>query len=605
MWENALCDSYYTFFINRRDEIMNIFKKFISYYKPYKLLFFADMFCALVVSAIDISFPVILSYLSRYFFTRDKQFILNTVGYIGVALVLMYVIKYFCQYFIAAWGHIMGARMENNMRRDLFNQFQSLPFSYYDENNTGEMMSKLISDLFDISELAHHGPENVLISALKILGSFTILLFINVEMTLILLGVTLIMVVFSTHQNLKMRKIFLDNRRKTASINSTVQDSLSGIRVVKSFANEDIEKKKFNKKNEDYLDSKEQSYTAMGKFVAGNTFFEGILYVVIVVAGSIFITQGSLKVTDLVIYALYINIFINPIDILINFTELFQKGYAGFKRFMEVIETVPFIVDKEDALELTDVKGDIEYKNVVFSYGDEHNVLNDISIKIKAGRNIALVGPSGGGKTTLCSLLPRFYDITSGSITIDGKDIRNLTLESLRNSIGVVQQDVYMFAGSIKENIRYGKLDSSDEEIMEAAKNANIHDYIESLEEGYDTYVGERGVKLSGGQKQRLSIARVFLKNPPILILDEATSALDNESERHIQNSLEKLSKDRTTIVIAHRLSTVKKSDEIIVIDDEGIKERGSHNELLKKEGMYAYYYNMQFDGLDPKSKIF
>ena len=603
--ENALCDSYYTFFINRRDEIMNIFKKFISYYKPYKLLFFADMFCALVVSAVDISFPVILSYLSRYFFTKDKQFILHTIGYIGVALVFMYVIKYFCQYFIAAWGHIMGARMENNMRRDLFSHLQSLPFSYYDENNTGEMMSKLISDLFDISELAHHGPENVLISALKILGSFTILLFINVEMTLILLGVTLIMVVFSTHQNLKMRKIFLDNRRKTASINSTVQDSLSGIRVVKSFANEDIEKKKFNKRNEDYLDSKEQSYTAMGKFVAGNTFFEGILYVVIVVAGSIFITQGSLKVTDLVIYALYINIFINPIDILINFTELFQKGYAGFQRFMEVIETVPIIVDKKDALELTDVMGDLEYKNVVFSYGDERNVLNDISIKIKAGRNIALVGPSGGGKTTICSLLPRFYDITSGSITIDGVDIRDLTLESLRNSIGVVQQDVYMFAGSIKENIRYGKLDSSDEEIMEAAKNANIHDYIVSLEEGYDTYVGERGVKLSGGQKQRLSIARVFLKNPPILILDEATSALDNESERHIQNSLEKLSKDRTTIVIAHRLSTVKKSDEIIVIDDEGIKERGSHNELLKKEGMYAYYYNMQFEGLDPKSKIF
>ncbi len=584
---------------------MDIFKKFISYYRPYKLLFFADMFCALVVSAIDISFPVILSYLSKYFFIKDKQFILNTIGYIGIALVLMYIIKYFCQYFIATWGHIMGARMENNMRRDLFSHLQSLPFSYYDENNTGEMMSKLISDLFDISELAHHGPENVLISALKILGSFTILLFINVKMTMILLGVTMIMVVFSTYQNLKMRKIFLDNRKKTASINATVQDSLSGIRVVKSFANEEVEKKKFNKRNSEYLNSKVQSYTAMGKFVAGNTFFEGILYVVIVVVGSIFITQGSLKVADLVIYALYINIFINPIDILINFTELFQKGYAGFQRFREVIETVPVIVDKQGAMELTDVKGNIEYKNVVFSYGDEHNVLNDISINIKAGRNIALVGPSGGGKTTLCSLLPRFYDITSGSITIDGVDIRELTLESLRNSIGVVQQDVYMFAGSIKENIGYGKLGSSDEEIMEAAKNANIHDYIMSLAEGYDTYVGERGVKLSGGQKQRLSIARVFLKDPRILILDEATSALDNESERHIQNSLEKLSTDRTTIVIAHRLSTVKKSDEIIVINEEGIKERGTHNELLKKDGMYAYYYNMQFEGLDSISKIF
>ncbi|MBU3182489.1 ABC transporter ATP-binding protein [Clostridium psychrophilum] len=584
---------------------MDILKKFINYYKPYKLLFFVDMFCALVVSAVDISFPVILSYLSKNFFIRDKQFILHTIGFIGIALVFMYVIKYFCQYFIATWGHIMGARMENNMRRDLFSHLQSLPFSYYDENNTGEMMSKLISDLFDISELAHHGPENVFISALKILGSFTILLFINVKMTLILLGVTLIMIFFSTFQNMKMRKIFLENREKTANINSTVQDSLSGIRVVKSFANEEVEKKKFNKRNKDYLDSKVESYTAMGKFIAGNTFFEGILYVVIIVAGALFITDGSLKVSDLVVYALYINIFINPIDILINFTELFQKGYAGFQRFMEVIETVPVIVDKKDAITLTNVKGNIEYKNVFFSYGDEHNVLSDISIKIKAGRNIALVGPSGGGKTTLSSLLPRFYDITSGSITIDGKDIRDLTLESLRNSIGVVQQDVYMFAGSVKENIGYGKLNSSDEEIIEAAKNANIHDYIMGLDEGYDTYVGERGVKLSGGQKQRISIARVFLKNPPILILDEATSALDNESERHIQNSLEKLSKDRTTIVIAHRLSTIRNSDEIIVINDEGIQERGNHKELLKKEGIYAYYYNMQFEGLDSNSKIF
>ncbi|MBZ9633743.1 ABC transporter ATP-binding protein [Clostridium sp. FP1] len=584
---------------------MDIFKKFINYYKPYKLLFFADMFCALVVSAVDISFPVILSYLSKNFFTKDKQFILHNIGYIGIALVCMYIIKYFCQYFIATWGHIMGARMENNMRRDLFSHLQSLPFSYYDENNTGEMMSKLISDLFDISELAHHGPENVLISALKILGSFTILLFINVKMTIILLVVTLIMVVFSTYQNLKMRKIFLDNRKKTANINSAVQDSLSGIRVVKSFANEEIEKKKFNIRNKEYLNSKVQSYTAMGKFIAGNSFFEGILYVAIIVAGSLFIIEGSLKVSDLVVYALYINIFINPIDILINFTELFQKGYAGFQRFREVIETVPVIVDKEDAVTLTNVKGNIEYKNVTFSYGDDHNVLNDISIKIKAGRNIAFVGPSGGGKTTICSLLPRFYDITSGSITIDGNDIRDLTLESLRNSIGVVQQDVYMFAGSIKENIGYGKINASDEEIMEAAKNANIHDYIMDLDEGYDTYVGERGVKLSGGQKQRLSIARVFLKNPPILILDEATSALDNESERYIQSSIEKLSKDRTTIVIAHRLSTIKKSDEIIVINDEGIQERGSHNELLKNEGMYAYYYNMQFEGLDSNSKIF
>jgi len=584
---------------------MDNLKKFINYYKPYKLLFFADMFCAIIVSAVDLSFPVILSYLSKYFFTKDKQFILHSIAYIGIALVLMYVIKYFCQYFIATWGHIMGARMENSMRKDLFSHLQRLPFSYYDENNTGEMMSKIISDLFDISELAHHGPENIFISALKILGSFIILLFVNVKMTIILLGVTLIMIVFSTYQNMKMRRIFLDNRKKIAYINSTVQDSLSGIRVVKSFANEEIENKKFNRRNKEYLNSKEKSYTAMGKFIAGNTFFEGLLYVIIIVVGALFITDGSLKVSDLLVYALYINIFINPIDILINFTEQFQKGYAGFKRFREVIETVPIIVDKEDAVTLSNVLGNIEYKNVFFSYGDEHNILNDISIKIKAGRNIALVGPSGGGKTTLCSLLPRFYDITSGSITIDGKDIRDLTLKSLRNSIGVVQQDVYMFAGSVKENIGYGKPNSSDEEIMEAAKNANIHDYIMGLDEGYDTYIGERGVKLSGGQKQRISIARVFLKNPSILILDEATSALDNESERYIQNSLEKLSKDRTTIVIAHRLSTIRNSDEIIVINDEGIQERGSHDDLLKKEGIYAYYYNLQFEGLASNSKIF
>ena len=485
------------------------------------------------------------------------------------------------------------------MRRDLFNHLQILPFSYYDENNTGEMMSKLVSDLFDISELAHHGPENVFISALKIIGSFLILLSINVQMTVILSVVTLIMVIYSTYQNKIMQKIFLDNRKKIANINSTVQDSLSGIRVVKTFANEELEKKKFGKRNSEYLRSKVDTYEIMGRFIAGNTFFEGLLYVVVIVAGGLFVTQGTLKISDLAVYALYINIFINPIDILINFTELFQKGFAGFRRFNGVIQTVPTIVDKKGAVILTDVKGEIEYKDVSFSYNDQHSILDNISIKIKAGRNVALVGPSGGGKTTLCSLIPRFYDITSGSITIDGKDIRDVTLESLRNSIGVVQQEVYMFAGSVKENIGYGKPHSSDEEIIEAAKNANIHDYIMGLDEGYDTYVGERGVKLSGGQKQRISIARVFLKNPPILILDEATSALDNESERYIQNSLEKLSKNRTTIVIAHRLSTIRNSDEIIVINDDGIQERGSHEQLVKKNGIYSHYYNMQFEGLD------
>ena len=558
-----------------------------------------DMFCALVVSLIDISFPVILNYLLKDFFVKDKSFILNSIAYIGIALIVMYIIKYLCQYFISSWGHVMGARMENNMRRDLFEHLEQLSFSYYDENNTGQMMSKLISDLFDISELAHHGPENIFISLIKIIGSFVILLTINVKMTLILLMVTIVMVIFSGYENRKMQAVFLDNRRKMGDINATIQDSLSGIRVVKSFANENVEKKKFNKSNNEYLNSRVESYKIMGRFIAGNAFFEGMLYVAIIVSGAFFITHGSLKASDLMVYALYINIFINPINILINFAEQFQKGYAGFRRFLQVVETKPEIVDKKGAITLKDVKGNIEYKDVSFSYNEKHNVLSDISIKIKAGRNVALVGPSGGGKSTLCSLLPRFYDADSGVITIDGKDIKDVTVESLRNSIGIVQQDVYLFSGTIKENIAYGKPDALPEEIVKAAREADIHDYIMSLDDGYDTYVGERGVKLSGGQKQRISIARVFLKNPPILILDEATSSLDNESERIIQRSLEKLSKNRTTIVIAHRLSTIRNSDEIIVIDDEGIKERGTHSELIKKEGIYAKYYNMQFEGLN------
>ncbi|MCO1601654.1 ABC transporter ATP-binding protein [Desulfosporosinus nitroreducens] len=578
---------------------MAILKKFIKYYKPYKYLFYADIMCALIVSIIDLSFPQILNYLARNLFTQDKEIILKAIGFIGIALLFMYVIKYFCQYFIISWGHIMGAKMETDMRKDLFNQFQRLSFSYYDRNNTGEMMSKLVADLFDISELAHHGPENVFISTLKIIGSFSILMLINIKMTLILLVVTLVMVVFTIYKNIKMAPSFADSRVKIAAVNSSLQDSLSGIRVVKSFANERVEREKFRKSNHDFLDSKIRIYKLMGNFHAWNSFFEGLLYVVIIVSGGVFIANGSLKISDLAIYVLYVNLFINPIDVLINYTESFQKGYAGFKRFIEVLETAPDIVDKAGAKPLTEVKGEINYKNVSFRYDDDSNVLDKVSLTIKAGKNIALVGPSGGGKTTFCSLLPRFYDVTSGSITIDGNDIRDVTLDSLRNAIGIVQQDVYMFDGSIRENIAYGKAGSSEAEIIEAAQKANIHEFILSLDEGYDTYVGERGVRLSGGQKQRLSIARVFLKNPPILILDEATSALDNESERYIQNSLEKLSKNRTTIVIAHRLSTIKNSDEIVVVTDEGIQERGSHKQLLEKAGIYAHYYNMQFEGLE------
>jgi len=578
---------------------MTILNKFTEYYKPYKFLFYADMFCAVLVSIIDLAFPQILNYLAKNLFNQDKATIIHAIGFVGIALLSMYVIKYFCQYFIISWGHIMGARMEADMRKDLFNHFQRLSFSYYDRNNTGEMMSKLVVDLFDISELAHHGPENVFISALKIIGSFSILMMINVKMTLILLGVTMIMVVFTIYKNIKMAPIFSDNRVKIAAVNSSVQDSLSGIRVVKSFANEHVEQEKFHKSNHEFLSSKVKSYRLMGNFHAWNSFFEGLLYVVIIVSGGVFIAQGSLKISDLAIYVLYVNLFVHPIDVLINYTESFQKGFAGFKRFIEVMETQPDIVDKAGAQPLKDVKGEIAYKNVSFRYNDDSNVLNNVSLTINAGKNIALVGPSGGGKTTLCSLLPRFYEVAAGSITIDGIDIKDVTLESLRNTIGIVQQDVYMFDGSIKANIAYGKSGATDAEIIEAAQQANIHEYILTLDEGYDTYVGERGVRLSGGQKQRLSIARVFLKNPPILILDEATSSLDNESEKYIQNSLEKLSKNRTTIVIAHRLSTIKNSDEIVVVTDEGIQEKGSHKQLIEKAGIYAHYYNMQFEGLE------
>lgn len=578
---------------------MNIFQKFIKYYKGHQFLFYVDMLCAMIVSVIDLAFPQILSYLSKNLFTQDKATILNALVFVGIALLGMYVIKYLCQYIIISWGHIMGARMETDMRNDLFNHYQSLSFSYYDKNNTGEMMSKLVADLFDISELAHHGPENLFISALKIVGSFTLLMMINFKMTLILLFVTIIMVFFTVYKNIKMTPTFTDNRVKIAAVNSSVQDSLSGIRVVKSFANEGVESEKFNISNQNFLTSKIETYKTMGVFHAWNSFFAGLLYVVVIVSGGVFIAEGTLNLTDLAIYVLYINIFITPINVLIDFTEQFQKGFAGFKRFIEVIETQPDIVDKVGAEPLTKVLGEIEYNKVSFRYNDDYSVLDNVSLTIKAGKTIALVGPSGGGKTTLCSLLPRFYDVTAGSITIDGKDIRDITLNSLRNTIGIVQQDVYLFDGSVKKNIVYGKPDATDAEIIEAAKNANIHDYIMTLDEGYDTYVGERGVRLSGGQKQRLSIARVFLKNPPILILDEATSALDNESEQYIQKSLEKLSKNRTTIVIAHRLSTIKNADEIIVVTDVGIRERGSHKQLLAKDGIYAHYYNMQFEGLD------
>lgn len=577
---------------------MKIMRKFMQYYKPYKTVFFLDMICAMIISLIDLAFPQILNYLNDTLYIADHQTIIQSLFWLAIFLLIMYAIRALCKYYVSAQGHIMGAQMERDMRKDLFDKFEQLSFSYYDRNNTGEMMSKLVSDLFDICEFAHHGPENVFISLLKIIGSFILLMYIHVPLTILLMIVTLCMLLFSLKQNKSMQQTFMDNRQKIAGVNASLQDTLAGIRVVKSFANEDIERHKFARSNERFLQSKKNNYHCMGKFQGGNNFFQGLLYVTILVAGGFFIAEGSLEPVALATYALYINIFITPIEVLVEFTEMLQKGYSGFKRFNEVMETQVEIQDSPDSHDLVNVQGVIDYKDVSFGYDDE-KVLDHLNIHIDSGKSIALVGPSGGGKTTICSLLLRFYDVTGGSIEIDGQDIRKLTLKSLRQSIGIVQQDVYLFTGSIKENISYGKPGASDEEIIEAAKKANIHDFIMSLPDGYDTYVGERGTRLSGGQKQRISIARIFLKDPKILILDEATSALDNESERHIQKSLEALAKNRTCITIAHRLSTIRNADEIIVIGNNGIVERGTHQFLLNKNNVYAKYYRLQFEGLE------
>ncbi len=574
---------------------MNIFKRFISYYKPHWKLFAFDMICAAVVSLIDISVPQILRDLTNNIYRQSQYVILDWLPYIFATLLIMYVLRMLCQYFIGSWGHIMGSRMESDMRRDLFQKMEELPYSYYDKHSTGDLTSRMVSDLFDISELAHHGPENLFLSLIKIIGSVILLLRINVELTLLLLVVIIAIVIFSGQLNMNMRRIFMDNRKKISGINVKFQDSIEGIRVVKSFANEKAEAEKFGKANNAFLESKKNSYKVMGTFQAGNGFLQGLLYITVLVAGGYYVAVGKLKAADLAVYALYINVVVSPINILVEFLETFQKGFAGFKRFVEIMDTDTEIKDAPDAEILTDVKGKIEYNNVDFSYDSNSEILNNLNLTIEPGKTAALVGASGGGKTTICSLLPRFYDVTGGSIKIDGKDIRSLTQESLRKAIGIVQQDVYLFGTTFKENIAYGKIGATDEEIIEAAKKANIHDFIMSLPEGYDTNVGERGVRLSGGQRQRISIARVFLKNPKILILDEATSALDNESERYIQNSLDELAKGRTTIVIAHRLSTIINADKIYVIEKGSVKETGTHTELLAKNGVYAKYYNMQF----------
>ena len=573
---------------------MHTIRKFISYYGPYRTVFFLDLICAAFISVVDLLYPQILRTLTNTLFTRDSGTILSALPWIAVALLVMYILQSLCKYYVTYQGHMMGANMERDMRQQLFDHYEKLSFSYYNQNNSGQMMSKLVSDLFDIAEFAHHGPENLFISVVKIIGSFVFLFLINWRLALPLVVLVLCMFVFSFRQNQSMQETFMDNRRKIGDVNSSLQDTLAGIRVVQSFANEDIEREKFRKSNQAFLISKRNNYSCMGNFMSWNLFFQGMMYLVTLVFGGYLIARGLMDVADLAMYALYIGIFISPIQILVELIEMMQKGLAGFRRFLDVMETEPDIEDAPDAKPLTDVKGHVRYEDVSFHYSDDDTpVLSHVSFGIPAGKSIALVGPSGSGKTTICSLLPRFYDVTGGRITIDGKDVRTLTLKSLRSQIGMVQQDVYLFSGTIRENIAYGKPGASEEEIMEAARRANIHEFISELPDGYDTFVGERGARLSGGQKQRISIARVFLKNPPILILDEATSALDNESERWIQKSLEELSEGRTTITIAHRLSTIRTADEIIVITEDGIAERGTHEQLLEQNGIYAHYSRM------------
>ena len=573
---------------------MHTLKKFIQYYTPYKKVFFLDLICAAVISLVDLAFPQILRTLTKTLFTESSDVILRALIPITLVLLIMYMIQTGCKYYVSYQGHMMGAYMERDMRQQLFDHYERLSFSYYDQNNSGQMMSKLVSDLFDISEFAHHGPENLFISLIKIIGSFVFLFLINWKLAIPLLVIVAIMLFFSYGQNKKMQATFMDNRRKIGNLNSSLQDTLAGIRVVQSFANEDIEREKFKKSNQGFLSSKNANYRCMGSFTGGNLFFQGMMYLMTLVFGGWLIAHGQMESADLAMYALYIGIFISPIQILVELTEMMQKGLSGFRRFLDVVETEPEIVDAEDAEPLENIKGHVRYEHVSFHYNDDDSlVLDDVSFDIQAGKSIALVGASGSGKTTICSLLPRFYDVSEGRITIDGKDVRKLTLQSLREQIGLVQQDVYLFCGSIRENIAYGRPDASMEEIIEAAKKANIHEFIMELPDGYETFVGERGTRLSGGQKQRISIARVFLKNPPILILDEATSALDNESEKFIQQSLEELAKDRTTITIAHRLSTIRNADEILVVAENGIVECGTHDELLEKGGIYAHYYEM------------
>lgn len=576
------------------EELKENLKKMFGYYKPYMEIFWADMFFAMLSAGVALTIPLVVRYVTTTLIYMEPEVIVRRMIYIGIFLFALLAVDCFSKFFIGNYGHVMGAKMEYDMRAEIFAHMQKLSFSFYDDAKVGQLMSRITSDLFDITELLHHGPENIILSLLKIVGAFVILLNINKWLALAAFIVLPFMFGFAFILNKRMRRAFKQNRVKIAEINEQIEDNLSGIRVVKSFANEHVENEKFKKGNDGFLAAKKNSYFNMGTFQAGVGVFTTLIQVNVIIVGGILIAYRQLNIQDLLTFMLYIGVFTDPIRTLVDFTEQFQNGYTGFERFREIMDIEPDIKDAPDAKELTDVKGSITFENVSFQYRDgADKVLNNVSLDVPAGAYMALVGSSGAGKTTLCSLIPRFYDVTEGAIRIDGTDIRDVTLKSLRNHIGMVQQDVYLFSGTIFENISYGKPGCTREEVIEAAKNANAHEFIMSFPDGYDTDIGQRGIKLSGGQKQRLSIARVFLKNPEILIFDEATSALDNESEKVVQDSLEKLAKNRTTFVIAHRLTTIQNAEKILVLTEEGIAESGSHEELLQKGGIYEKLYHM------------